>query len=254
MKTTPDDRTVGQNEHDSAKDVTVEEDYLVLHRNTGITPHRLEGLSDAIYAVAMTLLVLDLRLPPNPSDTQLSSVLRHLLPNFITYALSFVTLGVLWTAHLIESHWVERISRTYVWLKIIYLMMVVLIPFSTQILSAYEYERLGVLFYGLNFLATMLLLLVLWKYATDDHRLVRTTLSSHVITWVKVRLIVANILVAVALIVALFFSSQIGAALFIVTQFLVIVPTASIDRLIIWLAPHLEHEGGTLTHTTKVRQ
>lgn len=243
MKTSPND--------DSAKDVTVEEDYIVLHRNTGITPRRLEGLSDAIYAVAMTLLVLDLRLPPNPAGTQLSGVLHHLYPNFITYALSFVTLGVLWTAHLIESHWVERISRTYVWLKIIYLMVIVLVPFSTQILSAYEYERLGVLFYGLNFLASMLLLLVLWTYATDEHRLVRKNLSDHVITWVKARLIVGNVFVAIALIIAVFFSTRVGAVLFIITQFLVIIPTVSIDRLIIWLAPHLEHGGGTLTHTKR---
>lgn len=246
MKTSPDD--------DSTRDVTVEADYTVLHRNTGITPKRLEGLSDAIYAVAMTLLVLDLRLPSNPVGTQLSGVLYHLWPHFLTYVLSFVTLGVLWTSHLVESHWVERISRTYVWLKIIFLMIVVLIPFSTQVLAAYEYERLGVLVYGLNFLASMLLLLVLWTYATDGHRLVRKDLDDHVITWVKARLSVTSVLVVIALIIALIFSTRVGAALYIITQLLVIMPTASIDRLIIRLAPHLEHGAGPLTQTKKARR
>jgi uncharacterized membrane protein len=229
-----------------ASDLTGDADYSVLHQNIGISPRRLEGLSEAIYAVAMTLLVLDLRLPTNLAGNQLPSVLRHLLPNLITYALSFMTLGVLWTAHLVQSHWVEHISRLYIWMKIVFLMFIVLIPFSTQLLAAYEYERLSVMIYGLNYLACTTLLLLLWTYATKGRRLVRKDLSEHVVTWLKARLVIATAFAVVALAVALVFSTRAGAVLFIIAQILVIIPTVSIDKIIIWIGPHLRSDTGSV--------
>jgi TMEM175 potassium channel family protein len=208
------------------------DDYRVIHKNIGIDTRRLDSLSDNIYAVAMTLLVLDLK--TNTAAGPLSALLAGLTPHLLVYVLSFLTLGVLWTAHLIQAHWLERISRTYIWIKIVFLMFIVLIPFSTQVLAAYPYEKLGVGIYGLNYLACTALLLLLWTYATDQHRLVRDDLSHHVIAWVKARLVVANAFAAVALVVAVAFSTRAGAALFILAQILAIIPTLSIDKVIVW--------------------
>jgi uncharacterized membrane protein len=208
------------------------EDYRVIHNNIGIDTNRLDSLSDNIYAVAMTLLVLDLK--TTTVAEPLPGLIVRLTPHLLVYVLSFLTLGVLWTAHLIQAHWLERISRTYIWIKIVFLMFIVLIPFSTQILASYQYEKLGVAVYGLNYLACTLLLLLLWIYATDHRRLVRDDLSRHVIGWVKARLVVANIFAAVAFVVAVAFSTSVGAVLFILAQVLAIIPTLSIDRIIVW--------------------
>jgi uncharacterized membrane protein len=228
-------------EREQTNDSIIDADYRVLHRNIGITSTRLEGLSDAIYAVAMTLLILDLRLPTDVTEKQLPGMLYGLVPNLTTYALSFMTLGVLWTAHVIQSHWLVHISRTYIWMKIVFLMFIVLIPFSTQILSANGYEKFGVALYGLNYLACTALLLLLWIYATNEHRLVRSNLSAHVIIWLRARLLVANMLAVIALAVAMLFSTRAGAALFIGAQVLVIFPTIGIDKVIAWIVPHLKH-------------
>jgi uncharacterized membrane protein len=219
---------------EQTNDLIDDADYNVLHRNTGIDSRRLANLSDAIYAVAMTLLVLDLKPPTHASDSHLTAALRTLSPHFLTYLLSFLTLGVLWTAHLIQSHWLERTSRAYIWMKIVFLMFIVLIPFSTEILATYSHETLGVVIYGLNYFICMLLLLLLWIYATNGRRLVRHNLSLHVITWVKARLVVANIFAVAALLIAIFISTRVGAILFIVAQILVSMPTASIDKIISW--------------------
>ncbi|MDB5171150.1 MAG: hypothetical protein JWO35_844 [Candidatus Saccharibacteria bacterium] len=237
----------------SDSDSALEADYRVLHKNIGITPRRLESLSDSIYAVAMTLLVLDLSLPAHTGGSQLANDMQHLLPNFITYALSFMTLGVLWTSHLIQSHWIERLSRPYIWMKIVFLMFIVLIPFSTQILSAYGNDRLGVVMYGLNYLICVGFLLLLWTYATNEHRLVRRDLSAHVITWVKARMVIATALAIVALIVALI-STRAGAAFFIVAQILMVLPTISIDKIVTRIGPRLQHDAGSVISSRKSQQ
>src|SRR5467141_3093711 len=100
-----------------------------------MAPGRLLTLADRIFAIAMTLLVLDLRLPDTPVG-DLAARLKSLFPRFGTFVVSFVVLGVFWFAHHQTFHFVVRVNRTLVWLSILFFLGVALIPFVASVLGA----------------------------------------------------------------------------------------------------------------------
>ena len=123
----------------------------------GLNKHRLEALSDGIFAFAMTLLVLDLKFPKIPHDLMTPSLLKQTLfdlwPKFLSYVTSFAVLGVFWIGHHGYSHFVKRTDRWFLWLNLLFLMFIVLVPFSTDLLGDYHSQRVVVMIYGSNLLA-----------------------------------------------------------------------------------------------------
>jgi uncharacterized membrane protein len=123
---------------------------------------RLAGLSDGVFAVAMTLLVLDLKVPSAQdvhTDARLGQLLVALGPRVLTYLLSFLTLGIFWIGQQtqLDMH-VERADRTLSWLHIAFLCAVTTMPFSTALLAEFIHLRLPVGVYWLNLLVLGLLL------------------------------------------------------------------------------------------------
>src|SRR5438309_6686659 len=108
------------------------------HLGVGMAPGRLLTLADGIFAIAMTLLVLDLRLPDMTSTgaVDLLSRLATLTSRFGTFVISFIVLGVFWFAHHQTFHFVVRVNRTLVWLSVLFFMGVALIPFVASVLGA----------------------------------------------------------------------------------------------------------------------
>ncbi len=114
---------------------------------------RLEGLTDGIFAIAMTILILDLRLPTELSQYQMSAFLTsHILEKLFIYAGSFIILGTLWVAMGFQIGALERLNRQYLWTHIFYLMVVCVIPFSANLLGSYPNEAPSILFYSINLL------------------------------------------------------------------------------------------------------
>ena len=99
-----------------------------------LSKHRIEALVDGIFAVAMTLLVIELRLPEHlNSDAQLHEALIELLPNFGSWLVSFVVLGVFWMAnHRIYSH-VRQVDTSLVWWTLLMLAGASLLPFASAV-------------------------------------------------------------------------------------------------------------------------
>ena len=149
--------------------------------NGGLSKHRLEALCDGIFAFAMTLLVLDMKMPKLPESSLGPGVLTHLLlnlwPKFLGYVTSFLVLSVFWIGHHGYSHFVKKTDRWFLWINLLFLMMVVLVPFSTDFLGDYPAHFEAVVFYGLNIMALGLTLYWQWHYATSRHRLVGTHLE-----------------------------------------------------------------------------
>ncbi len=102
----------------------------------GMPPGRLLTLADGIFAIAMTLLVLDLRLPEG-GNVDLATQLVGLRSAFLTFVISFVVLGVFWFAHHQPFHFLVRVNRTLVWLSIGFFLGVALIPFVASVLGAH---------------------------------------------------------------------------------------------------------------------
>lgn len=166
----------------------------------GMTTHRLEALADGIFAIAMTLMVLNLALPEAGKGlTELNSVLFGQLDKFFCYALSFVLLAVFWISHHQQFHFIKRTDGKHLWINIVFLMFVALIPFSTSLVGDYSNEPLAEVFFGSNILMLSMLLLCSWTYATNHHRLVDRSLDGRRIALVKKRGVVTMLIVVLAI-------------------------------------------------------
>jgi uncharacterized membrane protein len=129
---------------------------------------RLEAISDGIFAVGMTLLVLGLAVPAislvnNESD--LVHQLRLLLPAVVAYFLSFLTLGIFWVGQQTQLSRAERADRNYSWIHLIFLLSVTLVPFTTQLLARFHWSRTALIIYWLNIVVMGLMLLFGAEYA-----------------------------------------------------------------------------------------
>jgi uncharacterized membrane protein len=139
---------------------------LNYNRIAGKNLGRLEALSDGVFAVAMTLLVLDLKAPTAQaihSETDLWTALVVLSPKLLTYLMSFVTLGIFWLGQQAQFNLLERSNRDVVWVHIAFLMIVCLVPFSTALLSEFMEYRTALLAYWANIFLLGMLLLAAWK-------------------------------------------------------------------------------------------
>lgn len=118
---------------------------------------RLESLTDGIFAIAMTILVLDLRLPRGTPNADLAFVIVHdVIFRIAVYIGSFAILGTLWIAMNFQIGLIERVNRVYLWANVFYLMLVCVVPFSATLLAAYPFNAISMMFYGTNLLCAML--------------------------------------------------------------------------------------------------
>jgi uncharacterized membrane protein len=105
-----------------------------------IGKNRVEALSDGIFAIVMTLLILELHVPKLPAtaaNVEVTAALFDLWPKFVSYLVAFISLGVFWIAHHIMYHAVRRADRTLLWLNIVFFMFVSVMPFSTSLLNSF---------------------------------------------------------------------------------------------------------------------
>src|SRR3989442_1801347 len=114
----------------------------------GLPKNRLETLIDGVFAIAMTILVLELRAPAMPSPGGLAGGLVGLWSRFATFFISFIVLGVYWFANHQVFHFVLRVNRTLVWLNILFLMGIALIPFAASLLGTYPQDPIPLSLYG----------------------------------------------------------------------------------------------------------
>jgi len=134
----------------------------------GLRTGRLEAFSDGVFAIAITLLVLDIALPAGASKHLLRSV-GDLWPSYVAYVASFSTIGAMWLGHNAITEYLDRADGTFVRLNLLLLLFVAFLPFPTRLFAEYiskdSVERVAVTFYGATLVLTSTLLLVLWRYA-----------------------------------------------------------------------------------------
>jgi uncharacterized membrane protein len=149
------------------------------HRFAGGSLDRLAALSDGVFAVAMTLLVLDLKAPTVPSRTQhplwsggggsehplVHGLLHDVAPHLLPYAMSFLTLGIFWVGQQAQLESFTRSTRALTWIHLMFLASVTLLPFSTALLAQDTSYRLSMGIYWLNLFALGVVLFVSLAYA-----------------------------------------------------------------------------------------
>ena len=164
----------------------------------GQSVERLAALSDGIFAVAMTLLVLDLKGPSAElihSDRELWRALIVLAPRLGVYVLSFLTLGIFWIGQQTQLNHLERSDRSLSWMHVAFLFSVSLTPFSTSLLAEFIRFRVALLVYWLNILALGATLYLSWNCAIAK-RLVKDDLPAEISTAIQHRILIAQTLYA----------------------------------------------------------
>jgi uncharacterized membrane protein len=172
---------------------------LNYNRMAGKNLGRLEALSDGVFAVAMTLLVLDLKTPVAEaihSEHDLRAALLAQSPRLLTYLMSFVTLGIFWLGQQAQLNLLERSNRDVVWLHIGFLAVVCLIPFSTSLLAEFIAYRTALLVYWGNIFLLGVFLLTAWKLSRR-FKLEKPDLPADIDSAIYRRIIVAQLLYAV---------------------------------------------------------
>ncbi len=171
---------------------------LSYNRIAGQSAERLAALSDGIFAVAMTLMVLDLRLPAAAAihgEHDLWRALWALLPRLLTYLMSFLTLGIFWVGQQTQLNYLARSDRHLSWIHLGFLFAVTISPFSTMLLAEFMAYRAALLVYWINILLLGAILYGSWGYALRAG-LVKAELPDDVPAAVCRRILIAQALYA----------------------------------------------------------
>ena len=135
---------------------------------------RIVFFSDAVFAIAITLLSLDIRLPVTSdfhSNTELIQRLLAIWPKYLAYVISFLVIGLFWTGHHRKFRIIKRYDSTLLMLNLLMLMAIAFIPFPTAVLSEYG-NRTATVFYALVIIVTGMLSVSIWWYASYHDRFI----------------------------------------------------------------------------------
>lgn len=176
---------------------------MIWHKNTNSGTDRIEALSDNIFAVAMTLLVVNIRVPHVSEGTE--HVLPLILPlwhHLRAFSLSFIIIGLYWVAHHRIFGFIKRSDAILLVLNLVFMGFAVLTPFLSGLLGQFDESRVSLALYGTNMIFISLTLQIIWWYASSRKRLVDSQLDRATIRLQMLR----NLLVPAVCIVAVAFS------------------------------------------------
>ncbi len=157
------------------------------HHSDQAGVERIAFWSDAVIAIAITLLAIEIRLPELHDQDQLLPALLGLWPRFIGFFVSFFAIGSYWWVHHRVFRVMKRYDDTMIWLNIIFLMFIILVPFASSVISEHGNTVLGTIFYALMMMATGIAEVVLWLYVSHKHRLIDEELSDQIIRYSTAR-------------------------------------------------------------------
>jgi uncharacterized membrane protein len=130
-------------------------------------PTRVLALSDGVFAIISTLLVLEIQVPELTQGHSLNEALAELRPSLVAFVISFVLAGMYWVGHRDLFALIRRTDRGLVWLNILYLLPLCLLPFAAGMLGRYDQEPVALRIYGLLLVAIAVMRVVMWLYATS---------------------------------------------------------------------------------------
>jgi uncharacterized membrane protein len=142
--------------------------------NVWMTTKRIETLVDGIFAIAMTLLVLSLNVPHlsyPTTDTAVLNSLGAMGQQFFIYFISFLLLASFWRVNHAQFYFIKKTDQTLIWINIIWLSLIALLPFSTNLIASYGYLKVPLIFFDLNLFLIGLLFNLNWYYA-DKKKLI----------------------------------------------------------------------------------
>jgi uncharacterized membrane protein len=144
--------------------------------------NRFDNFSDGVFAIAVTLLILNVRIPDskNLDNHHLNLVLYHLIPHVVTFAFSFLVIGVFWVAHHRIFSFIKVLDSRLLWLNILYLLFIAIIPLPAAILSENPFLPTSILLYTITLFVIAMMHFVLLEYANRNSTLTHDALTSDI--------------------------------------------------------------------------
>ncbi len=140
-----------------------------------ISTHRLEALTDGIFAFSMTLLVIFIETPKSHhlhNPQQLQTYLTEQYPQFISYLITFLVLANFWIIHHHVSRFITKTNYVNLWMNIAFMLFIVLLPFSSMIIGDYPQSWGSIFLFISNLFCICIFLFLIWLYATQNRRLI----------------------------------------------------------------------------------
>jgi len=171
------------------------------------TPHgfsieTLSLFSDAVFAIAITLLAIDIRVPQLAEEliaTQLNNEIVGLLPRFISFILTFFIVGSYWISYHRTIYRIKRYDRGLIFLNLLFLFFIVLLPFPNDLIGKYPTQQVAVIVYAILIIATGISLCLLWIHASRHYRLIDKSLSEKYIRRLNLRLLISPIIFIISI-------------------------------------------------------
>jgi len=184
---------------------------------------RIEAFSDGVFAIIITIMVLELKIPKEAS----LKALAELLPVFISYIMSFVFVGIYWGNHHHLLHTVQHVNSRIIWTNMGLLFFLSLIPFSTGWMGENHFDHLPVAVYGLNLLlcaiAFYLLQHVIMSGQTHNSGLIEALMKQR-------KKGITSLVMYIVSIPCAFFYPLISALLFIASAIMWVIPDKNIEK------------------------
>jgi len=130
--------------------------------------NRLETLTDGLFAIAMTILVVTIEIPMGPIHTSqlFLQTTGEILPKYVVYFLSFLILAGFWINHHI-LFLIKKANMTLIWINVFWLMFIALVPLSTSLIAQFPQYQLSQVIFDVNILVVGLFAFMIWKYSVD---------------------------------------------------------------------------------------
>jgi uncharacterized membrane protein len=169
----------------------INSDFLFMrtNRHPGIgASKRMEALSDGIFAIAATLLVLEIRVPQLEDPSRMTNALIEILPSLVGFIFSFLNILIFWVNHDSIGKVINFFDAKLTYLNIIFLMMISLIPFTTALVSRYPFNLIAVSIYGLIFLLASIVACLMYYHVAFTGKLMHEniTLRSRKKIWKRI--------------------------------------------------------------------
>lgn len=150
---------------------------------------RIVFFSDAVFAIAITLLVLEIKVPhlENFSEAAVQSELKHMIPKFAGFVASFFIIGLMWFEHHRIFQYIKNYDGGLIWRNLFFLLSISFIPFPTALASEYAMSRTAFIVYVLSFAFAGLTKLWIWSYAASKENLLSENIDKDLILKIKRR-------------------------------------------------------------------
>jgi uncharacterized membrane protein len=154
------------------------------NNGVAVSTSRLETFSDGIFAIAATLLILDV----HAGTGALGTSLLHSWPSYAAYAVSFITIGIIWINHHTVFSQISLVDRPFLLVNVLFLMSVAFIPFPTRLIAAHLRTsglEAAALSYGATLTLTAVFFNALWFYASVNRRLLRSDADPRIVSGIS---------------------------------------------------------------------